>query len=119
MSKTVYKLVDNSIQTQIVSDDYYLSANETFEKPIDGIYQPFSFKNGVITGATQEEFEDAVQLQSSNRPKIGDELVADLAQQLASTQVAQTKVNAQLIQQNAMLVKQLADLQSEKETNNG
>lgn len=119
MSKTVYKLVDNGIQTQIVSDDYYLSANETFEKPIDGIYQPFSFKNGVITGATQEEFEDAVHLQSNNRPKIGDELVADLAKQLAASQILQAKTNAQLLQQNAALVKQVAALQSGKETNNG
>lgn len=119
MSKTVYKLVDNSIQTQIVSDDYYLSANETFEKPIDGIYQPFSFKNGVIIGATQEEFENTVQLQSSNGPKSSNELVADLAQQLATSQILQDKTNAQLIKQNAMLVKQVADLQSEKETTNG
>lgn len=48
-----------------------------------------------------------------------DEQVAKLAQQLATSQILQAKTNAQLIQQNAMLVKQVADLQSEKETTNG
>lgn len=117
--KIVFSLENGKMLSNLVDEDYVLKENETFQKPEDGIYQPFSFKNGVITGATKEEFENTVQLQSSNGPKSGNELVADLAQQLASTQIAQTKVNAQLIQQNAMLVKQLADLQSEKETNNG
>ncbi len=48
-----------------------------------------------------------------------DEQLANLAQQLATSQILQAKTNAQLIQQNATFVKQLADLQSEKETNNG
>lgn len=52
-------------------------------------------------------------------PKTSSEMISDLTQQFASTQIAQTKINAQLIQQNATLVKQVADLQSEKETTNG
>lgn len=117
--KIVFSLENEKIQSNLVDEDYVLKENETFQKPEDGIYQPFSLKNGVITGATQEEFEDAVQLQSSNRPKIGDELVAYLAKQLAASQILQAKTNAQLLQQNAALVKQVAALQSEKETNNG
>lgn len=54
-----------------------------------------------------------------SEPKTAGEMISDLTQQFASTQIAQTKINAQLIQQNAMLVKQVADLQSEKETTNG
>lgn len=117
--KIVFSLENEKIQSNLVDEDYVLKENETFHKPEDGIYQPFSFKNGVITGATQEEFEDTVQLQSSNGPKSGNELVADLAQQLAASQILQAKTNAQLLQQNAALVKQVADLQSEKETTNG
>lgn len=51
--------------------------------------------------------------------KSTEEMVSNLAQQLAASQILQAKTNAQLIQQNATLVKQVADLQSEKETNNG
>ncbi|MFL2090080.1 DUF2977 domain-containing protein [Leuconostoc mesenteroides] len=54
-----------------------------------------------------------------SEPKTVGEMISDLTQQLAFAQIAQTKTNAQLIQQNTVLVKQLADLQSEKETNNG
>lgn len=117
--KIVFSLENGKIQSNLVDEDYVLKENETFQKPEDGIYQPFSFKNGVITGATQEEFENTVQLQSSNGPKSSNELVADLAQQLAAYQVLQSKTNAQLLQQNAALVKQVADLESEKETTNG
>lgn len=62
---------------------------------------------------------DYVKPATPEEPKTFNEMIADLTQQLASTQIAQTKVNAQLTQQNAMLVKQLADLQSGKETTNG
>lgn len=48
-----------------------------------------------------------------------DEQLANLAQQLATSQILQAKTNAQLIQQNAMLVKQVADLQSTKEVAHG
>lgn len=51
--------------------------------------------------------------------KSAEEIISNLAQQLATSQILQAKTNAQLIQQNAMLVKQVADLQSEKETTNG
>lgn len=48
-----------------------------------------------------------------------DEKLANLAQQLVTSQILQAKTNAQLIQQNAALVKRVNDLQAEKETTNG
>ncbi|BAX73096.1 hypothetical protein [Leuconostoc mesenteroides] len=115
--KTVYKLVDDAIQSDLVSDDYVLLNNETFEQPEDGIYQPFSFVNGKIVGTTKEVWEQNAK--NSNTSKTVGELVADLAQQLAVSQINQTKTNAVLLQQNAALTKQVAALQAEKETTNG
>jgi len=46
-------------------------------------------------------------------------LVADLAQQLATSQILQNQTNANLLQQNAKLAKQVLALQAEKETTNG
>lgn len=54
-----------------------------------------------------------------SEPQTVGEMISDLTKQLAFLQITQTKTNAQLIQQNAVLVKQLADLKSEKEKNNG
>lgn len=99
MSKTVYKLVDNSIQTQIVSDNYYLRANETFEKPIDGIYQPFSFANGEIVGVSAEEWQAKLP-DSSNSVQ---ELVVDLSKQLATEKINQSQTNANFLKQLALL----------------
>lgn len=48
-----------------------------------------------------------------------DEQVANLARQLATSQLSQVKINAQLIRQNAALVKQVNDLQVAKEATNG
>lgn len=60
-----------------------------------------------------------VQPEIPSEPKTAGEMISVLTQQFASAQIAQAKINAQLIQQNATLVKQVADLQSEKETTNG
>lgn len=51
--------------------------------------------------------------------KTSSEMISDITQQLASTQIAQAKVNAQLLQQNVALAKQVNDLQATKETTNG
>ena len=115
--KAVYKLVDDTIQSDLVSDDYVLLNNETFEQPEDGIYQPFSFVNGKIVGTAKEVWEQNAK--NSNTVKTVGELVADLTQQLAFAQINQTKTNAILLQQNAALTKQVAALQAEKETTNG
>jgi len=115
--KTVYKLVDNTIQSDLVSDDYVLLNNETFEQPEEGVYQPFSFVNGKIVGTTKEVWEQNAK--KLNTVKTVGELVADLTQQLAVTQINQTKTNAVLLQQNAALTKQVAALQADKETTNG
>ncbi|MBU7455669.1 hypothetical protein [Leuconostoc fallax] len=117
--RTVYGLEDGIIISSLVDDDYQLKPNETFEKPVDGIYQPFSFSNGLIIGATQSEWEESINEQHSNQPKTSEELVADLTQQFATAQMMQSKTNANLLQQNAELVKQVADLQAQKETTNG
>lgn len=117
--KVVYKLIGNNIQSELVDDEYGLKNNETFEKPVDGIYQPFSFSNGLIIGVTKSEWEKSVKEQYVAQPKTSEELVADLTQQFATAQITQSKTNAELLQQNAMLVKQLADLQAHKETTNG
>lgn len=118
--KTVYKLVENIIQSDFVSDDYVLLNNETFEQPEEGVYQPFSFVNGKIVGTTKEVWEqNAKNLNTLNTSKTVGELVADLTQQLAVTQINQTKTNAILLQQNAALTKQVAALQADKETTNG
>lgn len=113
--KAVYKLVDDTIQSDLVSDDYVLLNNETFEQPEDGIHQPFSFVNGKIVGTAKEVWEQNAK--KLNTVKTVGELVADLTQQLAVTQINQTKTNAVLLQQNAALTKQVAALQADKGTN--
>lgn len=54
-----------------------------------------------------------------SEPKTAAEMISDLTQQLALAQIAQTKTNAALLQQNAALAKQVAALQADKETTNG
>lgn len=54
-----------------------------------------------------------------SEPKTDKKIISDLMEQFAFAQIAQTKINAQLIHQNATLVKQVADLQLEKETTHG
>lgn len=49
--------------------------------------------------------------------KTAEELISDLTQQLATAQINQAKTNAGLLQQNAMLIKQINALQDEKGTN--
>lgn len=116
--KVVYKLIDTNIQSDFVDDNYLLQDNETFNKPEDGIYQPFKFIDGNIIGATEEEFRGQIQ-SSITTEKTDKELVADLAQQLATSQIVQAQTNANLLQQNAKLAKQVLALQAEKETTNG
>lgn len=51
--------------------------------------------------------------------KTSEELISGLAQQLATSQILQNQTNANLLQQNAKLAKQVLALQAEKETTNG
>lgn len=92
----------------IISDDIV---------PEDFIYNfescKYLYKDGQLI--LNENF----QTQPSPIQKSAEEIISNLAKQLANYQILQAKTNAQLIQQNAMLVKQVADLKSEKETNNG
>lgn len=115
MAKTVYFLKNNDeLHAKIVDDDYELDKEETLTVPQDGLCAPFSFVNGIITGTPLEEFE-----KNEVKNKSSEELISDFTQQFATVQLSQSKINAQLIKQNAMLTKQVNDLQSEKETANG
>lgn len=99
MTQVVYKLVNGCIQTDIVSDDYILRANETFSKPVDGIYQPYSFENGEIVGVSAEEWQAKLP-DSSNSVQ---ELVVDLSKQLATEKINQSQTNANFLKQLALL----------------
>lgn len=115
---TVYGIKGNdTLYAKIVDDDYQLLDNETFNQPENGICKPFLFDSvqKTITGMSQEDFEKKY----SSKDKTSEELISDLTQQLAVAQINQAKTNASLLQQNAELIKQVADLQSEKETTNG
>ena len=115
---TVYGLIGTDVlYAKTVEDGYVLGDNETFNQPEDGICKPFLFDSvqKTITGISQEDFEKKY----SSKDKTSEELISNLTQQLAVAQINQAKTNASLLQQNAELIKQVADLQSEKETTNG
>lgn len=73
----VYRLIDGGIHSDLVGDDYQLGDNETFEKPVDGIYQPFSFFNGRIVGVSQSDWEKS-NPENENSSQSSDEKMADL-----------------------------------------
>lgn len=116
--KAVYRLINNNIQSEVVDDDYQLKENETFIKPSDGIYQPFSMIEGAIVGVQASEWVKTNEDKNNNNPKTNDQLLADLTQQFATTKITQDKTNALLLQQNAILTGKLNDLKA-KETTNG
>ena len=99
MSKVVYQLINGCIQSAIVDDGYNLKANETFSKPVDGIYQPFSFENGEIVGVSAEEWQEKLP-ETSNSVQ---ELVVDLSKQLATEKINQSQTNANFLKQLALL----------------
>lgn len=92
--------------------------NATLVEPQGIIDTPiYDEKLGQWSGMTIEEYQKiGIDLDPG---KTAEELISDLTQKFAVSQLAQIKLNATLVQQNAELVKQVADLQSEKETTNG
>lgn len=103
MTQVIYRLVNGSIQSEIVDDEYILQANETFNKPTDGIYQPYLFKNGEIVGVSAEEW----QLKLAEAPKPVQNLVADLTKQLATDKIVQSQANATFLKQLTLLQKKI------------
>lgn len=113
MSKAVYGWNKDNIfdSIKIVDDDYELAANETFDKPEDGLYEPIKRKDDKWVGTPKEEWE-------ANQPKVE---VKPTAQQQANAQMSlqlaqfmkkvgdQDKLNARLTIDIAMLKKQQAD----------
>lgn len=112
--KITYKLINGDIVSNTVNDDYQIQENETFNKPADGIYQPFSFVNGEIVGISEEDWLKSL----PKKEKSDQDMISDVMQQLAVNQVNQEKINASLVQQNATLLKQINEL-TQKETANG
>lgn len=112
MSKAVYSWDKDNIfdSIKIVNDDYELAANETFDKPDDGLYEPVKRKDNAWIGTPKEEWE-------ANQPKVE---VKPTAQQQANAQMSlqlaqlmkkvgdQDKLNARLTIDIAMLKKQQA-----------
>ena len=110
MSKAVYSWGKDNIfdSIKIVDDDYELAANETFDKPADGLYEPIKRKDNNWIGTPKEEWE-------ANQPKVE---VKPTAQQQANPQMSlqlaqlmkkvgdQDKLNARLTIDIAMLKKQ-------------
>lgn len=110
MSKAVYSWGKDNIfdSIKIVEDDYELAANETFDKPADGLYEPIKRKDNNWIGTPKEEWE-------ANQPKVE---VKPTAQQQANAQMSlqlaqlmkkvgdQDKLNARLTIDIAMLKKQ-------------
>lgn len=110
MSKAVYSWGKDNIfdSIKIVDDDYELAANETFDKPADGLYEPIKRKDNNWIGTPKEEWE-------ANQPKVE---VKPTAQQQANAQMSlqlaqlmkkvgdQDKLNARLTIDIAMLKKQ-------------
>lgn len=103
MTQVVYKLVNGCIQADIVSDDYILRANETFSKPVDGIYQPYSFENGEIVGVSEEEFQSNLGEASESI----QDLVVNLTKQLANEKIVQLQNSADILKQLAVLQAQI------------
>lgn len=108
--KVVYRLIDNNIQSELVDNEYGLKNNETFEKPVDGIYQPFSFSNGLIIGVTQSEWEQSVTNKQNNQSENSQSGIDN--QQLA-------KLSQIVLEQAATIVQQGLAIKSFQKTNNG
>lgn len=110
MSKAVYGWNKDNIfdSIKIIDDEYELAANETFDKPEDGLYEPIKRKDDKWVGTPKEEWE-------ANQPKVE---VKPTAQQQANAQMSlqlaqlmkkvgdQDKLNARLTINIAMLKKQ-------------
>ena len=99
--KAVYRLINGSIQSEIVDDNYQIQPNETFIKPADGIYQPFSFSEGMIVGVSESEW--VKNLATAAKNKSTEEIIADLAQQFAETQRQQAVCNTGVLKQIAAM----------------
>lgn len=106
--KIVYKLINDNIRSTLVNDDYQLQESETFEKPVDSIYQPFSFVNGVIVGSTQEQWQAFIKgNQAQPEPQAPTQTDITLAA------LSQTILNqAALITQQDEAIKQLQSKES-------
>lgn len=106
--KIVYKLINDNIRSTLVNDDYQLQESETFEKPVDSIYQPFTFVGGVIVGSTKEEWQAFVkssQVQPEQQAPTQTEItLASLSQTILS--------QAALIAQQGEAIKQLQSKES-------
>lgn len=101
-------------------DDYVMDNNQTETIMPDGLYTPIKFDEtgNRWIGQSFEEFQKGNPTNLSSA-KSSAELISDLTKQLAMAQMNQAKTNAGLLQKNATLVKQVVDLQSEKEITNG
>lgn len=113
MSKYVYvwDAQNHWSDKKVVSDDYKLQANETFDVVPDGLNTPITRVTGGWKGATKEEHDAYVKQQQalypsqqpSNAPTAQDKFNA----QLTLDKAKQAKINAQLTLDIAQLKKQL------------
>lgn len=94
-----------------IAVDIDILPKDFFDNFLPGYYL---FVNGNVV--TNPHYEQPA---IPSETKTVEKIISDLMEQFASTQIAQTKINAQLIHQNTTLVKQVADLQLEKETTHG
>lgn len=111
---------------KVVSDDYKLQANETFDPVPDGQQQPSTRIAGGWRGATQEEHEaylaeqrklhpDQYSEQKPVGPSAEQQMIATLGQQQAKTD-ASVKQMQQMI---AMLGSQMASSDAKEKANGG
>lgn len=110
MSKAVYSWDKDNIfdSIKIVDDDYELAANETFDKPEDGLYEPIKRKDDKWVGTPKEEWE-ANQPKVDVKPTAQQQTNAKLSLQLAQLMKKadnQEKLNARLTIDIATLKKQ-------------
>lgn len=108
--------------SDIVSDDYVLQANETFENPT-GKMEPAKLVGTTWQGATPEEHEAYVKAQQAEAAKLlppNNLSAGDKAMNALGVQVAQlTKDNLILTKSVDTLGKQLAAMQMNSTKENG
>lgn len=120
--KSVYAWDGNNLYiptaNKVVSDDYQLQGNETFDAPVDGnghgLLMPIKRQNGQWLGATQEEYQEAhpaVPDQPSESAQAMNELGLQVATLMGQMKELSNSVNE--------LGLQFAKSQSENKTENG
>ncbi|WP_461241209.1 hypothetical protein [Paucilactobacillus sp. N302-9] len=107
--KAVYTYDDNNhfTGTKLVADDYEINGNETFTAVPDGQYQPSTWNGTEWIGTPQADWEAqqkaereaylAEHPEEAPQPSATDQALAQLALQVAQSQVTQDTVNSQLL----------------------